>query len=88
VQLLQRDSRRASATLEEALERVADVADARVESEVLRRLARAYIELGDPEKAEGDARRAAGIARSLGDAEGEQEAAQIAGEAREAMGVT
>jgi tetratricopeptide (TPR) repeat protein len=88
VQLLQRDSRRASATLEEALERVTDVADPRVESEVLRRLARAYLELGDPEKAEGDARRAAGMARALGDAAGEQEADAIAGEAREAMGVT
>ena len=85
VQLLQRDSRRACATLEEALDRLADAADARVESEILRRLARAYLELGDPEKAEGDARRAAGIAHALGDWTGEQEAAEIAQEAGEAM---
>jgi tetratricopeptide (TPR) repeat protein len=85
VRLLQRDSRRACATLEEALDRLADAADPRVEGEILRRLARAYIELGDPEKAEGDARRAAGIAREVGDADGEQEAEEIAREAGEAM---
>ena len=85
VQLLQRDSRRACATLEEALERVADAADPRVEGEVLRRLARAYLELGDPEKAEGDARRAAAIARAVGDAEGSHEAEEIVAEASEAL---
>jgi tetratricopeptide (TPR) repeat protein len=85
VQLLQRDSRRACATLEEALERAIDAGDPRVESEVLRRLASAYLELGDPEKAEGDARRAAAIARAAGDDEGAGEAEEIAAQARDAM---
>jgi tetratricopeptide (TPR) repeat protein len=86
VQLLQRDSRRACATLEEALERAIDAGDPRVEGEVLRRLASAYLELGDPEKAEGDARRAAAIARAAGDDEGAGEAEDIVRQAREAMG--
>jgi tetratricopeptide (TPR) repeat protein len=85
VQLLQRDSRHACATLEEALDCLLDVGDPRVEGEVLRRLASAYLELGDPEKAEGDARRAAGIARSVGDEAGAREAEEIAREAGEAM---
>jgi tetratricopeptide (TPR) repeat protein len=86
VQLLQRDSRHACATLEEALECLSDVGDPRVEGEVLRRLALAYLELGDPEKAEGDARRAAVIARSVGDEAGAREAEDIARAAGEAMG--
>jgi tetratricopeptide (TPR) repeat protein len=85
VQLLRRDSRRACATLEEALERVGDAADPRIEGEVLRRLAHAYLELGDPEKAEGDAHRAAAIARATGDQEAAREADDLAREAREAM---
>ena len=79
------DSRRACATLEEALARASDAGDPPVEAEVLRRLARAYLELGDPEKAGGDARRAAGIARSVGDAGGGAEAEEIAREADEGM---
>jgi tetratricopeptide (TPR) repeat protein len=87
VELLQRDSRRACTTLEEALARVGDAAgDPRVEAEVLRRLASAYLELGDPEKAEGDARRAADLARATGDDAGANEAEDIARQARDAMG--
>jgi tetratricopeptide (TPR) repeat protein len=86
VELLQRDSRRACTTLEEALARVGDAGDPRALAEVLRRLASAYLELGDPEKAEGDARRAADLSRAAGDDTGATEAEDIARAARDAMG--
>jgi uncharacterized protein HemY len=82
--LLLHDSRKACATLEEALARAADAGDRRLQGEVLRRLARAYLELGDPEKAEQDAARAAAIAAAMKDEEGARDADEIAREAREA----
>jgi tetratricopeptide (TPR) repeat protein len=83
--LLRRDSRRACAVLEEALTRAADAGDPRAEGEILRRLARAYLELGDPEKAEQDARRAASIERAMGDEPAALEAEDIARDARAAI---
>jgi tetratricopeptide (TPR) repeat protein len=83
--LLRRDSRRACVVLEEALARASDAGDPRAESEILRRLARSYLELGDPEKAEQDALRAAGIARALDDAGGALEADDIVKAARSSV---
>jgi tetratricopeptide (TPR) repeat protein len=61
------DARTAAACFEEALDLVRDQGDVRGEARVRCHLARAYVEIGDAEKARDDAAQALVLARQTGD---------------------